>query len=349
MTEIVFSLKETEIKRSLLNGFTHQGGSKITLDPGTDYHSIITEPVDGGMEDCTWGRLCFNAELPEDGVLISYVFASNYLINTEELKSRDDFLRLGAKRTVSNRDLLLYDIKGKYLYILIEVIGEGEGNLYDIRIDRLGDNFMDAFPDIYKDRGGFFHRYLSVFSSIYNDMGEKITNLPSILDLDKCPVEFLVVYGGWLGIDLNCDIQDEEILRTLVKEAYNLNRIKGTKACVSRISEIMLGEEAIILEKNIMEGYQDETSLEEFKSLFGNNVYNVCILVNKMPSETLKSQYMYVLKQFVPVRAKVTIINLEKEGELDYHSYMDMNAKLFKSAHASLDKELALDHIATLM
>lgn len=348
MTEIVYSIKETRILNSTLEGLTPKGEGRISLDVGTDYHMIIIEPIDGGVTDATWGRLRFDADIPEDGVLITYVFASDHLYDKTELRKKDDFLKAGAQRIVSCKDILLYDIVGRYLYICIEVIGEVDGTIHDIRIDGIGDNFMETFPDIYKERGGFFHRYLSVFSSIYNDLEESIRTLPSILDLETCPAHLLVTYGEWLGVDLDCDIRDEEILRTLVKEAYELNKIKGTKACVKRISQIMLGEEVTVLEKNIMEQFQDEKSLEEFKKLFGNNVYNVCVLVNKMPSETLKSQYMYVLKQFIPLRARVTIVNLEKESELDYHSYLDMNAKLFESTDASLDNELALDHIATL-
>lgn len=346
MTEIVYSIKDTRIKRSVLKGLDHAGEGTLALDPNTDYHMIIVEPIDGGVTDATWGRLRFDADIPEGGVVISYVFATNDL--PENIRKKEDFVRMDAKRFVTNTDSLLYDISGKYLFICIEVIGEVGGSIYDIRVDRIGDNFMETFPDIYKERGGFFHRFMSVFSSIYNDLDESIRDLPSILDLDTCPANLLVTYGEWLGVDLDCDIRDENVLRTLVKEAYELNRIKGTKACVRRISQIMLDQDVIILEKNIMEEFHDERSLEEFRLLFGNNVYNVCILVDKMPSETLKSQYMYVLKQFVPVRARITIINLEKEGELDYHSYLDMNAKLFKSTQASLDSELALDHIATL-
>lgn len=346
MTEIVYSINDARIKNSTLEGLALAGEGKLTLDPNTDYHAMISEPLDGGQADSTWGRIRFEAALPSEGVLICYVFASNHL--PDQMQTKDDFVKLGAKRLVSNTDFLLYDITGRYLCFCIEIIGEGEGSVYDIRVDRVGDNFLETFPDIYKERGGFFHRYISIFSSVYNDLDERIRTLPSILDLDTCPAHLLVTYGEWLGVDLDCDIRDEEVLRTLVKEAYELNRIKGTKACVQRISQIMLGEEVIILEKNIMEHFYDKKSLSEFRAIFGENVYNVCILVNKMPSETLKSQYMYVLRQYVPIRAKITIINLEKEGELDYNSYLDMNAKLFQSKDASLDNELALDHTATL-
>lgn len=348
MTELVYSVKDAKLKRSITDGFILDKENTLSLSEGTDYHMIALEPINGNQIDATWGRLNFSFDLPEDCVLITYVFASNFLYDETEVSKKSDFIKLEAKRFVSNNDILLYDITGKYLYVCIEITGEGMGNISNIRVDRVGDTFMDTFPDIYKDNNSFFHRYLSIFSSIYNDFGERIKSLPYILDADTCPANLLVSYGEWLGVDLNCDIRDEKILRCLVKEAYELHKIKGTKACVKRISKIMLGEDVTVLEKNIMEQFQDEKSLEEFKILFGDNVYNVCVLVDKMPSETLKSQYLYVLKQFIPLRAKISIVNLEKESELDYHSYLDMNAKLFMSADASLDNELALDHIATL-
>lgn len=348
MTDIVYSIKESKLKNSIINGF-ERTGHELLLSPGSDYHMIILAPLDGNETDTNWGRLNYNLDIPEDFICFTYVLGTNARLSDDELKTISDLKLLDAKRYVGQNDILLYSITGRFLYVGIEILGEGEGSISDIRIDKVGDTFMTTYPEIYQEYNSFFHRYLSVYSSIYNDFNEQINSLHTLLDVDHAPAEFLVEYGHWLGIDIDCDLKDTEVMRTFVKEAYELNKIKGTKAVVSRIAQILLGEEVTVLEKNIMEQYEDEKELESFKTLFGENVYNVCILVNKTISESVKSQFMYMLRQFVPVRARVQIVNLKKEGELDFHSYLDMNAKLFESREGKLDNEMALDHAVTLM
>ena len=349
MTDIVYSVKDGRIKKSSLLGLIPLGKGRLSLLPSDDYHLLILPPIDGEHVENRWGRLKFNIDLPTDSLFITYILGVNDLIESERLKTSQDLRSMGAKRFVNQNDILLYDVEGQYLYVAIEVFGEGEGEISNIAIDAIGDNFMNTFPEIYRENNSFFHRYMSIFSSIYNDFGEDISKLPKILDIDTAPAEFLVAFGLWLGIDIDCDISDIEIMRGLVREAYELNKLKGTKACLIKIGKIILGEEITILEKNIMEQFQDQTELETFKTLFGDNVYNICILLNKEYDEAKKSQFMYVLKQFIPIRARVQIVNLKKEGELDFHSYLDMNAKLFESRDGALDNNMALDHAVALI
>lgn len=348
MTEIVYSIRDSRIKKSQLNGFDAVGKGVLSLSQGSDYHMIIVDAIDGEDINSTWGRLRFDVEIPKESVYYAYVLGTNEYTSPKDIKTISGFKNIGAKSFVNQSDILLYDVIGRFLYVAIEIEGEGEGSISNIAIDRVGDNFMGAFPEIYHEENGFFHRYISIFSSIYNDFGDDIAMLSRVLDLDHAPAKLLITFGHWLGIDIDCDIKDENVMRLLVKEAYELNKIKGTKAAINRIAEIMLGEEVTILEKNIMEQYEDESELEQFKMLFGDNVYNICILMDKQVGETQKSQFMYILRQFVPVRARIQLVSLRKEGELDFHSYLDMNAKLFESRGGLLDNEMAMDHAVTL-
>ena len=56
---------------------------------------------------------------------------------------------------------------------MVEVMGEGV-SIGNIRVEAPGDNFMQTFPEVYREKNSFFHRYLSVYSSIYNDFQEKL-------------------------------------------------------------------------------------------------------------------------------------------------------------------------------
>ena len=244
-------------------------------------------------------------------------------------------------RYVGKNDVLLYGLKGRYLYIAIEILGSGEGYIDRIRVDRKGDNFMDAFPAIYRERNGFFHRFLSVFSSIYNDLGYEIERLPELLDPDKCPRECLRVYAGWLGIDISGDFLSEEAERTFVKEAYDLNRTKGTRVCLSRVIEIITGEKPIILENNTIKAYQEKGEMAESEFVQGS-IYDVNILIRKALSDTDRQQMMYLLAQFKPIRCRLHIIQLRDTPILDDQTYLDMNAILAGDTIGVMDDDMEL-------
>jgi len=52
--------------------------------------------------------------------------------------------------------VLLYGLNGRYLYLVLELIGLGEGKITGMKVDSQGDNFMNTFPEIYRERGGYF-------------------------------------------------------------------------------------------------------------------------------------------------------------------------------------------------
>ena len=363
MAGICYSIRKNRIESGLTVGFTLQEDGTLTMDESQARHILYLRALDCATLDGTWGRISFEADYSENMTCYVYAKALNesMFYRSDYPKNIDDFLcdpeegyeikrefleRVEAKKHVNKNDILLYEQTGRYLYLVIEFVGEGSGWLRNIRVDRRGDSFMQTFPEIYHARGEFFHRYLSIFSSIYTDFQQDIESLPDLLDIDKCPIQLLTTYGSWLGIDLACDIQSEQILRTLVREAYELNKIKGTKKAISRIAEIMLGEEVLILEHNIMKDYLSDR--EDITALYGNSIYDVIMLVDHPVSELEKSQLMYVLNQFKPLRSRIHIVHLKSDGVLDSHSYLDMNARVFEVENAGLDESQVMDGVVTL-
>lgn len=363
MAGICYSMRKNRIESGWYTGFTLEEDGTLVMDPSAESHVLCVRAIDCAEEDGTWGRLSFQAEYPESMTCYIHVKAMNeqqfyrsgkltgisdFLCDPEEpLAVKHEFMeRVGAIRHVNLQDILMYGQKGRFLYLMIEFSGAGAGFLKQLCIDRQGDIFMQTFPEVYRERNGFFHRYLSIFSSIYKDFQNDIEQLPTLLDLDTCPAGLLVTYGRWLGIDLNCDIQDENVLRSLVREAYELNRMKGTKRAVCRIAELMLGEEVLLLEHNIMREYlSDRTDITE---LYGSSMYDVIMLVEHPVSDLMKSQLMYVLDQFKPLRCRIHIVHLKSDGVLDSHSYLDMNARVFEVEHAGLDESQMMDGVVTL-
>ncbi len=349
--DIWYSIKNNRIKQGWIQGFNLRDENVLELDENQRDHFVFLKPVDGVEDDASWGRLSCSLLLSEEIVCYIYVIASNTLdivvsegqsVNLDRIfydNNMDVFEKvslltnLGAKRFVNTQDVLLYDFSGRYLLIAVEMLGHGKASIGNIRVGVRGDNFTQAFPEIYRERNSFFHRYMSIFSSIYNDISEQNDKLYEMLDLDKCSVDLLEMYGSWFGIDLRGGFLPEDVLRTIVKEAYQLNRMKGTRKVLERILEIMLGEDAVLLENRLQDG----------------GIFDVTILVNRKLTEELRHQLTFLLDQFKPIRTRIRLLQMEKEAVMDGNSYLDMNATIPAEKHVVLDEEALYDGAITLL
>lgn len=354
-----YSIRKNRIKSGCLTGFTCTEDMKLVYDNASMYHGFFLRGIDGDEKGGSWGRLYFDIQNTENMIYCIYALATDFRDHAAEgVEDLDIYLsdgsvevpdkigllkRLGAKRFVGNNDCLLYDLAGRYLYVAIEAMGEGGLCISGLTADNTGDNFMDTYPEIYRERNSFFHRYISIFSSIYNDFDNDIGRLPSLLDLDTCPEENLIIYGGWMGIDLKGGFLEIDVLRDLVKEAYSLNRMKGTKQAIERILEIILREKAIVIEHNQVRGgiRQDEAEIpERFKT---RGLYDVTILVKRHLTEELRHQIFFIVDQFKPVRTRINITQLDETPTTDSNTYLDINTMLPKESGAVLDREDTLD------
>ena len=354
-----YSLKQNRFKRSFLAGL--QVDENELLCKETWYHRMfVSDGIDGVELGALWGRLHIDWKLEKDMVVTVFVAATDIktiwidnkqyhldeLLHNSEvpvIQKKRVLEQLGAKKTINQQDILLYELEGRYLYILIEVYGIGNGTLYNMFVDNKADFFMDTFPEVYRDYGSFFHRYLSVFSSLYMDFQDRIDGVTQFLDVDTAPAELLPIFGQWMGLDVSGNFLSEKSLRLLVKEAYALNRIKGTKAALERVCEIVLDEKVIILEKNVFHMNTQAENRHLYENLYGDGLYDVTLLIHTYVPENQKSQLMFLLNQFKPVRCRLKIKYLEPSGSLDGHVYMDMNACVGDVQAGVLDKRIGLD------
>ncbi|MCD8130226.1 MAG: phage tail protein I [Lachnospiraceae bacterium] len=356
----IYTIRKNRIQSGCFPGFVPAENEFFRASPHEAEHYVYLKAVDSGVIDAEWGRLRTDLRHSEDMIFYLRAVALNedsfyrrgepvriqdFLCDPKESPTvkREFFDRVGALRTVNRTDILLYGLRGRYLYLMLEADGEGSCAFSTITIDRQGDNFMNTFPGVYQERNSFFHRYMSVFSSMYNDFEGKIDSLPQLLDPGKCPAALLPMYASWLGLDVGDDFLDEAILRPLVKEAYALNRMKGTKAALERIGEIVLGQKVQVLERNVMADYIEPEQMREFEKLYGDSVYDVTVLVKGSATQLEISRLLFLMEQFKPVRARLHIIRMEKSGTLDQYSYLDMNAGISDRGPGSLDEKKTLD------
>jgi len=348
--DIWYSIRGNRIKSGYVKGFTYDDSGKLILNEKEHEHFLFMKPLDGVTEGSEWGRFSSILLSSEEMVCYTYIMTTDIreirteddrLIPIEDMLCDEDIsaydkvrflMENGAKRLVNTQDALLYELNGRYLYLAIEMMGYGSASIEKIRVSAVGDNFMGTFPAVYQERNSFLHRYLSVFSSIYNDISDQNDKLYEMLDLDKCSAELLEMYGSWFGIDLKGGFLSEDVLRKIVKEAYSLNRMKGTRRGIERILEIILGEEVVILENRMQ----------------GGEIFEITILVNRHMTEELRHQLTFMVDQFKPLRTKLRILQMEKEAVMDGNSYLDMNAAIPGEKLAILDEVPLYDGAITL-
>ena len=330
MAENIYSVTKNRLMKSSLEGFSIEDDGALVSDPGSLFQRAVIFPFEGTEDGALWGRFSFDMELPEDTLLSVYCLASD----EDGIMTIDDMKKMGASRHINCDDMLLYDMKGRFLYIAFEVEGAGKVRLSSMKADSKGDIFMESLPEIYNERGSFFHRYLSIFSSCFTDLQEEIDMLPSLLNPETCPASLLPVYASWMGIDISPDLMDIATERKLVKELFALTRMKGTPDVIRRLCKIILNEDVRIIEYNNIAAKQRDRAMPGYDA----GPYDVEIQIKKHLDETTHYQLMYLINQFKPIRVNVRLRELDESAKMDSSSYLDRNAVLPEDKSVILDQ-----------
>lgn len=364
----VYTLNETKLAMAYFEGFT-QTGSALRAAGSRPF--VILNRFCSYEKGTRWGRFHCKSALSQSSILKIYAFSSDAeSAQAEELNRyfHDSSVPWAQKRAcfeqegalfVNHEDILLYALTGEYLWIAIEIEGhetedreiedfEIKDRLFDMRLDSQGDNFMQTFPEIYQEEGGFFHRYMSVFSSEYQDLSDKAANMDAYLDIRTTPMPVLMELAGWLGLEAAGDFLEETMLRGLIRELYQFNRIKGTKEVIKKLLYAVLGNKVpaerstdttsiFIIERSRLEGYIPDALKSTYQRLYGDCAQDVTILVKIPEDESLQLQVMYLLRQFKPVRSRIRLVFCQSCSKLDGYCYLDYNAALVQKGYACAD------------
>ena len=350
MAGIQFTIGKNRLEKTFLYGMERDGDTGILCSEKEGVHYMILPLLDSGIQDCPWGRITFQMKLSEDTVCYLYLCAMNepkgqdIMMDPERgFTEKVEFLSSNrCLKFINKTDVLMYEIEGRFLWIALEIIGEG-GKVENIVVQAPGDNFMQTFPEVYREKNSFMHRYLSIFSSLYNDFQYEIEHVENTLDPDKMPAPLLEMYLRWFGMDVSGGHVNEDVMRLLLKEAAWLNANKGTKQCIDRLCELFIGEKPIILERSMVGRYLRKAEADIYNQLYGESPYDVTLLINSKAEPEKRRFLLHMLQQFKPVRCCVAVIFLENTGVLDSYNYLDQNAYVFSNAVADLDDEQLMD------
>lgn len=363
----IYTLSETKPAMAYFEGFMQEG--RVLYATGSR-HYVILNRFRSYEKNTKWGRFHCKRTFSQSSTLRIYILskdAEEAQANQLNQYFHDSRVPWPQKRAcfeqegavfVNHEDVLLYAFSGEYLWIAIEIEDheiedheikpyENESHpvktsLYDMYLDSQGDNFMQTFPEIYQEEGEFFHRYMSIFSSVYQDLSDKIANMDQYFDIRTTPMPVLREIAGWLGFEATGDFLEEEMLRSLIQEIYQLNRIKGRKEVLRKLIRVILGNEAFsetfIIERNRLEGYIPNDMQQTYQKLYGESAQDVTILVKIPENEKLQQQVMYLLRQFKPVRSRIRLVFCQRCSHLDSYCYLDYNAALAQKGLTSTDQ-----------
>lgn len=361
-----YGIRSNRIRKAWKEGMIWDADKKeLKTDLNEPIHRIFFQGIDSAKEDCMWGHLSFLSDIPENAVIKLYAFASeqnSFYDGAGEPVLYDRFFgsdmdssvkamffkEQDYRHFVNQKDILLYELRGRYLYLFLEIIADQEVTLKEMNIVLPGDNFLAAFPEIFRQEGEFFHRYLSIFSTMFNGLQKKITNIPQMLDVETAPEPLLVLFGKWMRLDVSGNFLSEEKLRTLIREVYQLNKIKGTGKVLKRIAEIVLGEKVILVEKNIASQYVEDEEKESFDILYGDGPFEATMLIRSEVSSNLRAQLLFLLEQFKPIRCNLHVVFLDDNSKMNSHCYLDVNAKIHEIGEGKMDGKQTMDGAVVL-
>ncbi len=359
-----YTLNGAKLAMAYYEGFVQNGDALYSVDNGgKDGRSFVIFNRFCSYESGTkWGRFHCRCVLSPGSALRIYALALDAAKEQADglnryfhdsgvpwMQKRAQFEQ-GGVLYEDHGDILLYALEGEYLWLALEfehAAGQAD-SVHEMFLDSQGDNFMWTFPEIYQEEGGFFHRYMSIFSSAYQDMADGIAGMDRYLDVESAPMPFLIEMAGWLGFAAEGDFLEEGVLRRLIREIYALNRIKGTKEVIGRLIRAVFGEDPVIVEQNRMGGAVPEEDRDTYRKLYGASAQDVTILLRREGDEKLRAQMIYLLNQFKPARSRIRLVFCPSGIRLDTYCFLDYNAALSVKEAGSMDGGVRMNGTAVL-
>lgn len=348
-----YRLRYPQLSRGLRDHFTLEGDS-LKTETDSCCAELILPALDSAVPGCEWGRISLKCKLGSESILTIRVLASDEksvrrdddVVSVDEIlldpsvprSEKERLFTIGGGIAISGvQDALLYGQSGRYLWLWFEVLGEEPSVLEDIRVYVPGDNFLRTFPQVYQTDNDFFKRYLSVFSTMYQEFQEEIDALPELLDLDTAPAELLPVFASWIGLETDETLISAEELRRLLRIAPALMSRKGTRWAVEQIVKLFTDGDVYIVERNLL--MDDQRCGAE---LYGKTPYDFTVMIGCAVDEKLRLKLRFLIHQFKPIRSSCRIVFLEEGGGLDSFTYLDINGHVHQNAPGSLDDGKAL-------
>lgn len=355
--------------KSLIRNIGFKNDVLVSRTKNGENGVYISHMFDSMQNETTWHRLRLDIQFPPDSLYKIRIYASdttgimipvpgirgkslvdfNEYIADETIdvnRKIDTFDEINAEIYENTDDIILRNLKGRYLWICIELINYEQESIKinSMKVEFPMVSFVDYLPEIYRaegDRNSFTERFVSIFQSIYVDFEDKIDYTPLMFNVDRTNKDFLNWIGDWLSVK-NASVWGEEKLRKIIKQAVKIYKIKGTKKAVAKIVQEYTGTEPIIVEQFDVKGnmYYDKQK-EVVENLFGDNGYVFTVMI---PESCVKDTENYiellrVINSVKPVDSICNLVALSDQMYLDSHCYMGINSFITRNEELVLNKK----------
>ncbi len=333
--------------------FRSEGGSGVGTfltrifdsgDKGTEWHRLIIK-----TENCTRRDLRITVyasdieEFTKDGK--NYNILSVFDDETISLRRKLDLFEPFAKRRIADAvDVLLHDVKGRYIWFLTELYSRSDlpAALCEIKVVLPSQSWIDFLPEIYRknDKNGqFLERYLAIFQTVYEEIDLLIANSAYYFDPECTEYDFLLWLAEWVDIS-DSWLWEEAKLRKFIMKAISLYRRRGTKEGLSGIIELYTGEKPYIIEEFSLNDYIGTEFYEKtLLPMYGNDPYTITVLIK---SDCIRSERDYnslrkIAEEMLPASFTLRIVRLEPYIFAGKFSYLGINSTLGSYKPAAFD------------
>lgn len=228
--------------------------------------TLVTHRMDSGDYRTRWGRVFLDACIPRGTtVRARFVAADDDEMATPDFDgpSRAIYRRpTGRERPWAQIDIDdrfdTYETpvnadRGRYLWIELSLSGTASltPRIREVRVERPGHALLDALPKSWSRNdidGDFLQRFLAPAEAMLYELDRKAALRAVLVDPSATPQEALAWLASFAGLTLDRR-WSESARRTLIAEAYQLFRRRGTKEALRRIIGIYLGFPPQIIEQ----------------------------------------------------------------------------------------------------
>ena len=201
---------------------------------------LLTLAIDSGIPRARWHRVRWDGSVPAGTTLSISVSTSDSPTPPAQGVADGIWAAFAPgrphpadwQRVDDQRDFLIRQPEGRYLFMRIRMTGDGRQTprIRRIRLDVPRQTSLDQLPQVFRDTPeaeDFTERFLALFDSFLDDVDDQIARMPALLDVDGVPDAVLPWLGSFLDIAMD-PAWDAVRRRRLLQAAPRLFRMRGT-------------------------------------------------------------------------------------------------------------------------
>jgi phage tail-like protein len=239
-------------------------------------------------------------------------------------------------------EVLLYELSGQYLIFWLEIYSSYHSDSIEgFEITYEKESWMDYLPQVYSERGDFLEKFLAIFQTPFDHVEHFVDDIASLYAPERTPEPYLEILNDWLKID-GFRFWPPDKRRQVIKAFPVLNRLRGTREGLIKIIELYTDATPMIVESIDFKGRaKHEEMMALYDKLYDSDIYGVTVLIpaRAMTGACSREGLEAIIKDYIPVQARLKLVLTEERMILGAHTYMGINTRLFDQQAIRLDDQ----------